>query len=186
MPRLKNVRVAGRPKPPPFGKSLTVPISTRGMASEGARIAEARRKVADLVEAVGGLGAAPGGVTTMIDSANLRRQADHLEKSDRVKSEAISAYAEYTGMLERALREVAEAQRQISSMARPEKAARAKPAGPKKARFKAGRAKPARTRKAVRAKPAGSKRPAGPKKARSGAGRARPARVRKAAPRRRR
>ena len=182
------------------------------MASEGARIAEARRKVADLVEAVGGLGAAPGGVTTMIDSANLRRQADHLEKSDRVKSEAISAYAEYTGMLERALREVAEAQRQISSMARPEKAARAKPAGPKKARFKAGRAKPARTRKAarakpagpkkarsgagrarpartrkaVRAKPAGSKRPAGPKKARSGAGRARPARVRKAAPRRRR
>ena len=151
------------------------------MASEGARIAEARRKVSDLVEAVGGLGAAPGGVTTMIDSANLRRQADHLEKSDRVKSDAISAYAEYTEMLERALREVAEAQRQISSMARPEKAARAKPAGskrpagPKKAKSKAGRARPARTRKAARAKPA--KKAARPKK---------PARVRKAAPRRRR
>ena len=168
MPRLKNVRVAGRRRPPPFGKSLTVPISTRGMAS-GARIAEARRKVSDLMEAVGGLGAAPGGVTTMIDSANLRRQADHLEKSDRVKSEAISAYAEYAGMLERALREVAEAQRQISSMARPKKAGRAKPA------------------KKARAKPAGTKRPAGPKKAgKAKAGRAKPARVRKSAPRRRR
>ena len=121
------------------------------MASEGERIAEARRRVSDLAEAVRGLGPAPGGVTTMIDSANLRRQADHLEASNRVKSEAIAAYAEYAGMLERALLQIAEAQRQISSMARTKRpgGARAKPAK-KPARKKAARAtKPARVRRAA-------------------------------------
>ena len=157
------------------------------MASEGARIAEARRKVADLMEAVDGLGPAPGGVTTMIDSANLRRQADHLQRSDRAKSEAISAYAEYAGMLEGALREIAEAQRQISSMVRPERAARAKIAGtgkPAKSK-KAARAKPA---KKARSTPAGSKkdRAGKPARARKAARAKKPARVRKAAPRRRR
>ena len=149
-------------------------------------MAEARRKVSDLMEAVDGLGPAPGGVTTMIDSANLRRQADHLQRADRLKSEAISAYAEYAGMLERALREIAEAQRQISSIARAKRsgAARAKIAGSKS---RAG--KPARGKKAARPRP--SKKPARgkaarPKPAKKPARARKPARVRKAAPRRRR
>ena len=179
------------------------------MASEGERIAEARRRVSDLAEAVRGLGPAPGAVTTMIDSANLRRQADHLEASNRVKSEAIAAYAEYAGMLERALLQIAEAQRQISAMAVRKKggAARAKASGAKPAGSgkpaKKARSKPAKSKKAARAKPAKKARskPAGsrkdrarkparkkavrPKPARKPA-RPKPARVRKAAPRRRR
>lgn len=149
------------------------------MERAGARIAAARQKIADLEESLGLLGPAPSDVSTMLDSANLRRQADHLERAGRIKSEAISAYAEYAGVLEDALREIAGAQRELAAMARsrePPRRGAARPAP--KARRKKQKAPRRPPAKPARAKKAAKRRPA--------AGRKKAPRVSRASPRRRR
>lgn len=142
------------------------------MAPEGIQIAGARGRISGLAESLDAMGPPPDDVSTMLDSANLRRRAEYLEKTGSAKSDLISAYAEYARLLEAALREIAGAQQEIAAMAR-----RKAPAKPRRRRApeKPARAKKASARTARKA----------PAKARR-KGSARPSRVSKASPRRRR
>lgn len=177
-------------------------------------IGEARKKISDLEGAIEELGPAPGDIPEMLDSANLRRRADHLARSDKARSDLVSAYRQYCGALEDALRELVAVQRELASARKglqggaggskaPRKTAKkpknrpaaARPRRPRpsgRTAKKPARRKPAAARKPAKKVPAGraTSRPRRPKSAgRTKAARRRPAkkaRVRRAAPRRRR
>lgn len=128
------------------------------MAGEaGDRIRAARQRISDLQGELEALGPAPGDAPQMLDSANLRRQADHVAKSDRIRSDMVGAYREYCGALEDALRELVAAQRDLASAARAGLAAGG--SGARKLPGKAA-AKPAAKRAGKARRAAAGKKPA--------------------------
>lgn len=84
----------------------------------GGRIAELRGEIARLGLQIESLGPAPEDMPEMIESANLLRKSEHLQKSDGAKSELISAYEEYASELESMLRSVFEIQGELKDILR--------------------------------------------------------------------
>ena len=82
------------------------------------RIKAARDKISSLEGELDGLGRAPSDAPEMLDSANMRRLAEHVTRSDRIHSDMVSAYRDYSEALEDALREVLRVQLELASTAR--------------------------------------------------------------------
>ena len=82
------------------------------------RIKAARDKISSLEGELEGLGRAPSDAPEMLDSANMRRLAEHVTRSDRIHSDMVSAYRDYSEALEDALREVLRVQLELASTAR--------------------------------------------------------------------
>ncbi len=72
-----------------------------------------KAKIHALSDELDSLGGGPDHIPEFTIRANMLRQNDYLEKSNRIREDMISAYADYSDILEDALRSLFQVQREL-------------------------------------------------------------------------
>ena len=72
-----------------------------------------KAKIRELSDELDSLGGGPDHIPEFTIRANMLRQNDYLERSNRIRGDMISAYADYSGILEDALRSLFQVQREL-------------------------------------------------------------------------
>lgn len=72
-----------------------------------------KAKIRELSDELELLGSGPDHVPEFTIRANMLRQNDYLERSNRIREDIISTYADYSGILEDALRSLFQVQREL-------------------------------------------------------------------------
>ncbi len=79
-------------------------------------MAELRNRIEQLRSEIASMGPMPPDMPEMIESANLLRQNEHLQRSDSSKTELLSRYEEYVTSLESLLKSVLEIQDELKGV----------------------------------------------------------------------